>query len=668
MVNMLKKAFKNVIILALAVIMLATVFACTITGETEDDRSGGESVISSVDLPVFSVFLYDNNECFEIEGDNKVEVRQGEDAKFVLKMKNDYFVQSVTARSGTADAEIVNGTDKTTIIIKNVRYRLSLTAECLIATTHIAYYANGGEYIDGSDNDKPYTVGYELKSIFRPNTEIGTDRIKRDGYVLLGWNTKEDGSGEHIGLGSRATVEKGKTLDLYAEWIKETGDEQFTFKKYAVGYTVTGYSGSDEVVVIPKKYMGLSVDTVARNVFLNDDKLKTVVFSENIKVIADGVFNNCSVEDVYFYDNIEYVSDNSFINCPKFTTVHVNAIEPPRYGKNIYAEYNFADKYDLLILNKDVDKVVLFGGSGTFMSVDAKAIETELKNNGIDKMCLNMAVNGWFNGPAQFDMISPYLKERDVFLHIPETSSPFSVCYYTSMTPENPKFSYNKLRLYYCLEANYDLISLINMRHVTDFFDGFTLYNEERAEKEPTSYTDYKTGIYIGGEYYENDLAYMDDHGSWAFIRPRGYTISLGEADVVPEYISDANALARLNGYYDDFAARGIKVCLATAPVNADTLAERLENPEAFDEVSEGGELYYGRPQEIPAPDYESLEVWVATYEQVMTANLHGVVILPLSRTLYHDDDYFEPDYHLADPASAVYTEDLANGLIAALK
>ena len=35
---------------------------------------------------------------------------------------------------------------------------------------------------------------------------------------------------------------------------------------------------------------------------------------------------------------------------------------------------------------------------------------------------------------------------------------------------------------------------------------------------------------------------------------------------------------------------------------------------------------------------------------------------------LYGNDDYFEPDYHLADPASAVYTGDLANGLIAALK
>ena len=655
---MLKKVFENVTVFALAIIIFAASFACAKTGEGEE---GGD------DLPSFSVLLYGNDECFDIEGDNKVEVRRGDDAKFVLKMKNDYFVQSVTASSGTIDAEIINGTDKTTIVVRNVRYRLSLTANCLLATTHIDYHANGGEFIDGSDNDKPYTVGYELKSIFRPNTEIGTDRIKRDGYVLLGWNTKEDGSGEHIGLGSRATVEKGKTLDLYAEWIKENGVEDFTFKKYAVGYTVTSYSGDDETVVVPKKYMGRDVDTVARGVFSNNDKLKTVVFSENIKVVADGVFENCSVKEIYFYDNIEYISDNSFVNCKNFTTVHVNAIEPPRYGKNIYAEYNFADKYDLLILNKNVDKVVLFGGSGTFMSVDARAMENDLIDGGINKTCLNMAVNGWFNGPAQLDMISPYLKNGDVFLHIPETSSPFSVCYYTSMTPENPKFSYNKLRLYYCLEANYDLISLINIKHVTDFFDGFTLYNEERAEKDPTSYTDYKTGIYIGGEYYENDLAYMDDRGSWAFFRPKGHTMSLGEADIVPEYISDANALARLNAYYDDFSARGVKVCLSTAAVNADTLLERLENPGQFDEVSEGGELYYGRPQEIPAPDYESLEVWVATYERAMTANLHGVVILPLSRTLYHDDDYFEPDYHLADPASAVYTGDLAKGLIGVL-
>ena len=73
----------------------------------------------------------------------------------------------------------------------------------IIPTTYdiitITYNANGGSLNDANNGVYTYTNEHHP----RPNTSSGVDIVKRDGYNLIGWNTKNDGTGEHIGLGSR---------------------------------------------------------------------------------------------------------------------------------------------------------------------------------------------------------------------------------------------------------------------------------------------------------------------------------------------------------------------------------------------------------------------------------------------------------------------------------
>ena len=692
----MKSLFQKTIILILCAVIICALFGCNKTsgGEssstTSTDKSATQSVAqsttqsatqsgnqsatqsapqSSDDTPSYDVLLYKNEDCFEINGYNKKGVKRGDSVTFDLSMKDNYMVESVSARTGDVESEIVNKIDETTtIIIYNVRFPLSLTVNCVKAAAYIAYYPNGGEYLDGSDAEKPYTVGHELVHRLRPNTEIGTDRIVRKGYVQTGWNTEPDGSGEHIGLGSRATVAMRSTLNLYAEWKKESPVEDFTFKSYRDGYLVSSYVGSAEEVVVPSTYNEKSVYSVTVDAFKGVKCIKTVVLPSTIESVAKDAFLNSSLEEIYFYDNLEYIYDNSFTGCENLSTVHVNAIWAPRYGKNLYSEYNLADKYDILILHQDEDKVIFFGGSGAYMSINCYQAEEALAGAGINKVCIDMAVNGWFNGPAQIEMINAYLKEGDVFVHAPETSSRYNVCYSTTMTPEYGTFTYNKLRFYYCLEANYDLISLFDVRHVTNFFNGFGSFNSERKSKKPTSYTEYRTGAKWYGVTYDNDLGYIDDRGSCALGRPHT-TSGAGEADIVLEYISQGEGKNILNNYYHDMEARGIKPFFMTAPINLDTLEERRKDPSSFDgKTNSGNYLYYGRPDDIPQPNYSSMAEWVFAYERTVSDNLEVEVLLPLSKTLYHLGDYFEPDYHLADDSSVLYTADIANALIGALR
>ncbi len=618
--------------------------------------------------PVYTVILQESEEEFEVVGNTSVSVKRGEAAVFVLKMKNDLRVERVTRTGEEVEAEIVNENGTATITIKDVRFSFVVYTECASAGTYIAYYPNGGKYLKAEDPKAPLYVGYSINNRLRPNTETAVGKLERSGWILIGWNTEPDGSGEHIGLGSRATVKEGDTTNLYAEWVKESDVTEFEFAKEDRKAVVTKYTGTDATVAVPSILDGLPITTIAEGAFTGADTVRTVVLPPSIETVEEGAFRDSTLKELYLSDNIVSITDMSFEGCKEFSTVHINAYDLPRCGSVLYSEYNFADKYDILMLHKDEKKIVLFGGSGAYFSTDMKKMESELNAAGEDYICINMAVNGWFNGPAQFEMIMPFLNEGDIFLHAPESSSPFSVMYMTTMTPFVPGFDYNRIRIYFCMESNYDLFSLVDLRTVTDFFEGLRTFFEFRKILPVHRYTDYKDSLRWYADYYEIDLGYIDDRGGIAFPLKPKESVESGEADIVPEYVTDEAAHNRLNAFYDRMKESGVDVLFTNAPINENALYMRLFRGKDFNSTSEGGALYYGRAPEIPDPDFEDLDTWVKAYEDAVEEYLHCTVILPLHEVLYDVEYFCEPDYHLADEKKADYTEKIITALEEYLK
>lgn len=72
--------------------------------------------------------------------------------------------------------------------------------------------ANGGAWADGSKTDKQ-TVDINYK-------ELTDDRPTRDGYVLTGWNTKPDGTGDDA---SNLKTGLKDNQTIYAVWSKDPG-------------------------------------------------------------------------------------------------------------------------------------------------------------------------------------------------------------------------------------------------------------------------------------------------------------------------------------------------------------------------------------------------------------------------------------------------------------
>ena len=85
------------------------------------------------------------------------------------------------------------------------RGRFTITKLCTIT-----YYANGGT----GDAPDPQEVLYGADQTLRGNT----GSLAKTDYVFVGWNTANDGSGEHYDVG--ATLEDVEAdVDLYAEWV-----------------------------------------------------------------------------------------------------------------------------------------------------------------------------------------------------------------------------------------------------------------------------------------------------------------------------------------------------------------------------------------------------------------------------------------------------------------
>ncbi len=131
------------------------------------------------------------------------------------------------------------------------RVRLTLSHDA--RTIH--YLANGGKGLDGVGSE--VTESYDIREHRRPNVSIGTDLFAREGFTLTGWNTKPDGSGQRVGLGSRVTVTD--ELTLYAQWEEWTDADRFTCRITEIGATVTGCSETGEKLVVPETLEGAPV-------------------------------------------------------------------------------------------------------------------------------------------------------------------------------------------------------------------------------------------------------------------------------------------------------------------------------------------------------------------------------------------------------------------------
>ena len=518
--------------------------------------------------------------------ENGLWVKPGDNAVFTLTMTEGCSLDSVDYQ-GEYDHRVEDG--KIILTLKKVRYPDRVRVLTTTRYCSVTYDPNGGQ-------GDPVTKNYSLSVHLRPNTETGQDLFRRSGYTLVSWNTKPDGSGTRIGLGSRFTAEPKQTL--YAQWAEWTPDADFRYTVTQFGtVTIDAYLGSDETVVIPNRIENHPVTTVAAGAFKNS-ALRHVILPVNMDQVAPDAFKDSALETVTMFDNILTVSDTSFDGCENLKTLYLNAIELP-YGYSFRKESMYADKVDQLILAQGQKKMVFYAGCSVWYNLNGADADEAF---GSDYAILNMGLNGTVNSAVQLQILGSYLEEGDVLLHTLELTSEYQLLSTVQMGVGDDK-------LWCGLENNYDLFSLVDLRTVQGEFDSLVQYLEKKTGT--TTYQNQYTD--------DNGNGYLDAYGGVPFQRTVAQAALSDKVRLDPGLITQVG-MERLGRYYDWYENKGVTVYVSYACVNMDA---------------------------VPEQERGNVEVMDALVRNSVAAMGSGKVISKLADFLVTNADCYDTNYHL---------------------
>ena len=115
-------------------------------------------------------------------------VESGSDANFTVTLDDNWKFLD-TDYHGKIDITEENDGKTVELVLHEVNYSESICIQAEKGKYEIIYDANGGQTLsDKTDKTSIYYRGTHQ----RINTSIGTDLFCRDGYTLLGWNTRDD--------------------------------------------------------------------------------------------------------------------------------------------------------------------------------------------------------------------------------------------------------------------------------------------------------------------------------------------------------------------------------------------------------------------------------------------------------------------------------------------
>ena len=232
---------------------------------------------------------------------------------------------------------------------------------------YIEYDLNGGTTQKGKTSIKTDYKQYDDSGSFNASTINLSSYAFYEGHVLESLNTKQDGSGQRIGIGSRIdnSLYTNDYLKLYAQWKEYTNIDSFTYEKIEnkEELTITGCTSNSEEIVIPAYINSQKVVAISMHAFDGLTSVKHIIFPDTIKTISDNAFINMDgVEAITLYSSLERVSSQSF-DMPNLHTIHLNK---NTYQLEMSYEEDNLSRYRESIINLGTAKKrVIFIGHST---------------------------------------------------------------------------------------------------------------------------------------------------------------------------------------------------------------------------------------------------------------------------------------------------------------
>lgn len=387
----------------------------TASGGGEEIPDPAEEIpdIERLEIGNYVTLVYNAAAC-----DVEYEVEKGlgsrQTVTLTAKMKDGFLFDGWSSRNALA-----NTTDWSSLAIlesANQTYRFEVSSAKTIylnCSMTLVYHANGGSFASGVSSQDTYSLVF----YHNPNTRPEAGYFVRDGYTLVGYNTEADGSGEFVSLGAKVNAKGAATVDLYCVWAENTPEDSFTYETSGSSVTITGYTGDEDVVVIPQTLGGKKVTKIAEGAFAQKS-IKTVVIAKTVEQIEAYAFDRCeALTTVILFDasfnTSAGISENSFFQCENLKNIRINTVYTLT---NTWQSYGAA-KLDRLIWAADKKKIIIIGGSGAYYGYNSQILKDALDG---EYEIINFGENANISALLYFDIVEDFIREGDIVLWSPE--------------------------------------------------------------------------------------------------------------------------------------------------------------------------------------------------------------------------------------------------------
>ena len=173
--------------------------------------------------------------------------------------------------------------------------------------------------------ENTYNVHFELNG-GTGVTDLKTNKIEkeplptRDGYTFLGWYLEES-------FINKVTFpfELTKDQTLYAKWEENIpASISFNVNEEGVLTSVEGISEINNEVVIPSRVNDIDVIEIGDKVFADNLFIKKLVIPESVKSLGNKMcYGAKNLEEVVLPNNITVIPDYAFENCSSLTNINI---------------------------------------------------------------------------------------------------------------------------------------------------------------------------------------------------------------------------------------------------------------------------------------------------------------------------------------------------------
>ncbi len=429
----------------------------------------------------------------------------------------------------------------------------------------IVYDLNGGDFgsmlsvgrtVRDSATGKIQVRGYEgcfVQTVtdsyyICPHSMGDKGYLRRDGYVLYGYNTMPDGSGEYFGCGWNVPVGLGGKRVLYAMWAEETDSSDLI----VTGTVLNRFRGTGSVAVVPE-----GITEIAPNAFISRPDLETVILPKTVRTVGTAAFSGCSkLTTVYMYDLIFSMSADSFRNCDSFTRLYLNNANQIKYLGSM-KQGSYMCKFQRLKVMADRKKIVLIGGSNLCYGLDSALLKQLLED---EYEIVNWGTMYYLPSAFFVDAASCFMREGDIIVTCPEEEPA-----QWGQIWNGGEMNYASYLFYSC-EGCLDVFSCVDMVKYRKLLTSIAKYNQDRSTGSNSyeSYNESESVNQYGDFDYERTQKRRisrDANGKLTGWGNTGYLSWIGRSRCA-NFFQKENVDA-LNGAFDACTARGARVFIS---------------------------------------------------------------------------------------------------------